>query len=119
MSDELPYKVVYKEQVFGYNLGGFIIDVARAIGSIHENLPRFEYAERLSRARSMMQALLAAIPEAAYSGINPHEVIDKVEKMGRKELLKLLFEITSMLDRKGLLIKKKKIPYVEEEESVS
>ncbi|WFO75634.1 hypothetical protein J4526_01770 [Desulfurococcaceae archaeon MEX13E-LK6-19] len=116
----LEYRVKYKEQVYGYELGGLLIDVARALGGIHSMLPEYEYKMRLAHARSMMQALLASIPEDVYgSDLNPLETIKDVENMDRGQLLELLYKITSLLDRRGLLVRKKvqRLTRVEDYES--
>lgn len=97
---------VYKDQVYGYDLGRFLLEVARAVAEVHPMLPRIEYEVKLSRARSMLASLLAVIPRDVHGG-NPLALMDRVEGMDVRELRATLFEVTEMLDRKRLLIPKK------------
>ena len=107
MSEEL--KLTYKEQVYGYSLGAFLIDVARAIGRVHPMLPEYEYEVRLAEARSMLQALLAVIPRDVFNGsdIDPLTLMSEIDNAGPRKLREILFKITSALDRKKLLVDKK------------
>jgi len=104
--DKIQFEVRYRDKLYGFSLGAFIIDVAKILGSIHPKLSNFDYEKRLARARAMMQALLVCIPSDTL-GINATELIDKVNYMNRSELLKLMLDITNKLDRKGLLIRKR------------
>jgi len=116
MSSHIEYKIRYRDKVYGYSLGAFIIDVAKLLGSIYSGLSNHEYQSRIKKARSMMQALIVSIPtEILGRDIDLREI----EEMDRMELLNLLHSITDSLDRKGLLIRKKVRKVVADEEILS
>jgi len=112
----IEYKVRYKDRLYGYSLGAFLIDVAKQLGSIHPGLSKFEYSSRLNRARAMVQALVVSIPD----DILQKEIdLQEIEKMNRIQLLNLIRDITNSLDRKGLLIRKKVRKVVSDDELLS
>ena len=112
----IEYKVRYKDRLYGYSLGAFLIEVAKQLGSLYYGLSRYEYESRLNKARAMLQALVVSIPDEI---LDQSIDLDKIEKMKRKELLELLHKITNALDRKGLLIRKKVRRVVSDDELLS
>ena len=103
-------KTRYKQPAYGYTLGKLVLEVGLRLAEVRPGLFRFEYEEALERARSIMQSLVAAIPGEVLRrhGHDPDKLLDEIERMDRKQLLRLYHSLVDALDAEGLLIPKSK-----------
>ena len=109
----------YKQPSPGYTLGGFVIRVAEAVAEAEAAaaLSRFDYEIMITRARAYIKSLLSSIPQEIYEqeGLDYAELYRNIDRMGPDELRELHHQITSMLDKHGLLVPKKQYRVIKDE----